>query len=162
MNKSASIRTVSPRKSEEFIKSAFMKTIGNALKTTGGYFRGGQAGAPIRSSMGLVPSAVKYNPALARERKLLIGGGLGLAGLTNTIGNVSGYEKGNESGYRSGVDAGLGQGYNLAAAQVQNTPFLSRLMGRYQFDPSQIQGLQKGILSDPTHRLDTRQGYRWW
>lgn len=170
MNKSASIRNTSPRVSEELIKSAWLQNAGKFLSAgykrsaLGRWLRGqSRLDTPVKR-LGVDNHYSMPNKAIGRERKIMTGVGAGGLLLGNTHGHGQGYEEGNVKGYGSGVEAGLGQGYSLAAAQAQNTPFLSRLMGKYKFDPSELQGLNQGILKDPSHRIKTQDNFfsRHW
>jgi hypothetical protein len=82
--------------------------------------------------------------------------GLGAGGFL--AGRNTGYEKGNQAGYGAGVGHGYGTGFSAAQSQAQNTPWMSRMTGQYQFDPAAgLAGLGDAD-SLQQHRLGNRHG----
>jgi hypothetical protein len=62
---------------------------------------------------------------------------LGVGGAAWGTGRLTGYDAGDQDGMERGLAQGGMIGYDTAMSQAQNTPFMSRLMGKYNFDPSQ-------------------------
>jgi hypothetical protein len=89
---------------------------------------------------------------LSREQKIgLAAGGAGLAGGW-IPGRLTGYSLGDQDGLERGLTQGGQIGFDTAMGQARNTPFFSRMMGRYQFDPSSaMQQLQQFAGSDDAY-----------
>jgi hypothetical protein len=144
----------------EFIKSSFFrfarKAVKPYLKPTARVPGPVQLGGVKPRAKGLFGSRYQLTD---QGKGLTQGLGIGAAGTAagGVMGGLSGYDQGNEAGYTAGLDRGLGQGYELAANQVNETPFLRRLMGKYNYDPSQLQPLLSRGLGDG-YRDESRHG----
>jgi hypothetical protein len=93
--------------------------------------------APLRHGMwGTAKNFVQQNAHKAAVPAALAGGAM----LGNHHGYGKGYDTGQQSGYGLGQNVGKQVGYQLAQGQAQNTGFMGRLMGNYDFDPSALQG----------------------
>jgi hypothetical protein len=87
----------------------------------------------------------------SRMQKLGLVGGAGFAGGW-IPGRLSGYSLGDQDGLERGLTQGGQIGFDTAMGQARNTPFFSRMMGRYQFDPSSaMQQLQQFAGSDDAY-----------
>jgi hypothetical protein len=156
MNKSEFIKTAFRQGAKNFVKEYVKKTPEWHPPMGENLMRKAKPGEIGVRQKGLFGSGYELND---RGKGLAQGLGVGAAGTAGggILGGLSGYEQGNEAGYASGMDRGLGQGYELAAHQANNTPFLKRLMGKYNYDPSQLQAMLNQGLGDD-HRSESRHG----
>jgi hypothetical protein len=145
---------VAELKNNPMTKSSFIKSA-NVAGLLGAGSRGLRPTSMIgKGYAGLRRAGRTFNQTPWMKNTAIGAGGAGLWAL----GRGTGYEKGNQAGYATGLDQGLGQGYGLAQNQAQNTGFIGRLMGNYEFDPSQLRGIMGQGLQDPSIRQQGRHG----